>query len=289
MIPAQFEYHAPTSVQDALRLLQTYGGEAKLLAGGHSLLPLMKYRLATPAHVIDLGRIPDLRFIKTEGDRVEIGAMTTHWMIESSAVLLQRVPLLPETAGQIGDLQVRNMGTIGGSLAHADPAADYPAAALALEAELVAEGARGRRTIAAAEFFTGLYATAIGADEILIAVRVPVPAARTGTAYRKFPHPASGFAVVGVAAVVTLDAQKRCVRCRVGVTGVAPVPYRQMTVEGRLAGQVLSAETIANAAEAAAEGVDVNSDIFASEDYRRHLARVFTKRALQAAVDRVNG
>lgn len=268
-------------------MLQTYGGEAKLLAGGHSLLPLMKFRLATPAHVIDLGRIADLRFIRLEGGHAVIGAMTTHWMIESSEVLKQRLPLLPEAAATIGDLQVRNMGTVGGSLAHADPAADYPAAVLALEAELVAEGPRGRRTIAAADFFTGLYATALNPDEILIAIRAPVPPARTGTAYLKFPHPASGFAVVGVAAMATLDAKKRCTRARLGITGVAPVPYRAKTVEDRLTGKALTPETIATAAESAAEGVEVNADIFASADYRRHLAKVFTRRALQAAVERV--
>ena len=287
MIPAQFEYYTPTSVKEALQFLKTYGAEAKVLAGGHSLLPLMKFRLATPAHVIDLGRISELRFIRMAGEHVAIGAMTTHWMIESSDPLKAKVPLLAETARQIGDVQVRNMGTVGGSLAHADPAADYPAAVLALEAEIVAEGARGRRTIAAADFFTGLYATALAPDEILTEVRVPVPSARTGAAYLKFPHPASGFAVVGVAAVVTLDAQKRCTRARVGVTGVAPVPYRAKAVEDSLTGKTLTPETIAAAAESAAEGVDVNADIFASADYRRHLAKVFTRRAVQAAIERV--
>ena len=268
-------------------MLQTYGGEAKLLAGGHSLLPLMKFRLATPAHLIDLGRIAGLRFISLEGSHAVIGAMATHWMIESSDVLKQELPVLPETAAQIGDLQVRNMGTIGGSLAHADPAADYPAAILALEAEMVAEGPRGRRTIAAADFFTGLYATALTPDEILVEVRTPNMAVRTGTAYLKFPHPASGFAVVGVAALVTLDAKKRCTRARVGVTGVAPLPYRANAVEDHLTGKTPTPETIAAAAESAAEGVDVNADIFASADYRRHLAKVFTKRAVQAAIERV--
>ncbi len=287
MIPARFEYYAPTSLPEALRLLAAYGDEARLLAGGHSLLPLMKFRLATPAHLIDLGRIPGLRFIRLDGTHVVVGAMTTHWMIESSDLLRQRVPLLPETAGMIGDVQVRNMGTIGGSLAHADPAADYPAAVLALEAELVAEGPRGRRTIAAADFFTGLYATALGADEILVEVRVPLPAARSGTAYRKFPHPASGFAVVGVAALVTLDEQTRCTQARVGITGVAPIPYQANTVEQNLKGKVLTPEVIAAAAESAAAGVEVNTDIFASADYRGHLAKVFTRRALQAAVERV--
>jgi carbon-monoxide dehydrogenase medium subunit len=286
VIPARFEYHAPTSLAEALQLLRAHGGEARLLAGGHSLLPLMKFRLAAPAHLIDLGRISDLRFIRTEGDRAVIGAMTTHWMIESSEALAETVPLLPETARQIGDLQVRNVGTIGGSLAHADPAADYPAAVLALEAELVAEGPRGRRTLPADGFFRGLYATALDADEILLAVRLPVRAPRSGAAYQKFPHPASGFAVVGVAAQVVLDGQGRCTRVRVGITGVAPVPYRAREVERRLTGERPSAEAIAGAAAEAAAVEEVNADVFAPADYRRHLAQVFTKRALLAAVAR---
>lgn len=288
MIPAQFEYHAPTSVKEALQLLKTLP-DAKLVAGGHSLLPLMKFRLATPANLIDLGRIVGLRGIKEEKGQVVIGGMTTHWMIESSNLLRQKAPLLPETAGQIGDIQVRNMGTIGGSLAHADPAADYPAAVLALEAEMVAEGPHGRRAIAASDFFTGLYATALAPDEILVEVRVPVQPARTGTAYLKFPHPASGFAVVGVAALVTLDGKGRCERARVGVTGVAPVAYRARAVEDRLGGQAVDAGTIAAAAGLAADGVDANADVFASAEYRRHLAAVFARRAVQKALERATG
>ncbi len=288
MIPAQFEYHAPTSVKDALQLLRTLS-DAKLVAGGHSLLPLMKFRLAAPANLIDLGRIAGLRGIREEKGQVAIGAMTTHWVIESSDLLRQKVPLLPETASTIGDVQVRNVGTIGGSLAHADPAADYPAAVLALEAEMVAEGARGRRSIKASDFFTGLYATALAPDEILVEVRVPVQPARTGTAYLKFPHPASGFAVVGVAALVTLNGKGRCERARVGVTGVAPVAYRARAVEDRLRGQALDAGTIAAVADLAADGVDANADVFASAEYRRHLAAVFTKRAVEKALQQAQG
>lgn len=289
MIPAQFEYHAATSVQDALRLLQTYGSDAKLLAGGHSLLPMMKFRLVTPAHLIDLGRITALRGVRDDGGRIRIGAMTTHWMVESSNLVLQKVPLLAEAAGQIGDVQVRNVGTIGGSLAHGDPAADYPAAALALEAEVLAEGPGGRRTIAASDFFTGLLATALTPDEILVEVSVPVQAPRTGTAYLKFPHPASGFAVVGIAALVALDGRGRCERARVGVTGVASVPYRARAVEDHLAGKELDGKTVAAAAEFAAAKVEANTDIFASAEYRQHLAAVFTKRAVLKALERAKG
>ncbi len=285
MIPAQFEFHAPTSVKEALQLLKTLP-DAKLLAGGHSLLPMMKFRLATPAHLVDLGRIQGLRYIKEDRGVVAVGALTTHWLLESSDLVKTRVPVLAETAGQIGDVQVRNVGTIGGSLAHADPAADYPAAILALEAQMVAEGPTGRRTIAASDFFKGLFSTALAPEEVLVEVRVPVQPADTGSAYLKFPHPASGFAVVGVAASVTLDAKGRCERARIGVTGVASIAYRPKAVEDLLVGRALDAETIATAAAKAADGVDANQDIFASAEYRSHLARVYTKRAIQKALER---
>jgi len=287
MIPAQFDYHAPTSVREALQLLQTHP-EAKLLAGGHSLLPMMKLRLARPTDLIDLGRLSELRHIKEDHSTIAIGALTSHWAIESSTLLKTKVPLLVEAAGQIGDVQVRNCGTIGGSLAHADPAADYPAAILALEASVIAEGPQGHRTIPAAEFFTGLMATALSPHEILTEVRVPVLGVRTGCAYLKFPHPASGFAVVGVAALITTDAKGRCERARIGVTGVGSTTYRAKAVEDQLVGKVLDAQTVANAAERAADGVDVNSDLFASAEYRAHLSRVFTKRAIQKALERIH-
>ncbi len=286
MIPAAFEYHAPTSVQQALHLLTTLP-EAKLLAGGHSLLPMMKLRLARPAHLIDLGRIEALRYVREDHGALAIGALTTHWALESSELVKAKVPILAENAGQIGDVQVRNVGTIGGSLAHADPAADYPAAILALEADLVAEGPAGRRTLVAADFFKGFFTTALAPDEILLEIRVPIRSALSGSAYLKFPHPASGFAVVGVAAVLALDAKRRCERARIGITGVASTAYRPKAVEELLTGKTLDAQSIAAAAEKAAEGVDANEDIFASADYRRHLTRVFTKRAVQKALDRV--
>ncbi len=285
MIPARFEYHRPTSVAEALQLLQRLP-DARLLAGGHSLLPMMKLRLVTPAHLIDLGRIGDLRYIREDGGAVAVGALATHWMVESSALVRQKAPVLAEAAGRIGDVQVRNVGTVGGSLAHADPAADYPAAVLALEAELTAEGSTGSRTIPAAEFFTGMFTTALRPNEILVQVRVPALPAQTGGAYLKFAHPASGFAVVGVAAVVTLDGSGRCVRARIGITGVGPAAYRARAVEDALAGAVLDEKTVAAAAAVAAEGVDVNEDVFASAQYRRHLAQVLTRRAVLAATER---
>jgi len=286
MIPATFDYVAPATLDEALGLLQQHP-DAKLLAGGHSLLPLMKLRLATPSLVIDLGRIAGLREIREDGGALVIGALATHWMVESSPLVRQKAPVLAEAAGRIGDIQVRNLGTIGGSLAHADPAADYPAAVVALEAEIAAEGPGGRRTIKATEFFSGLFATALQPTEILVQVTVPPLPARTGGAYLKFPHPASGFAVVGVAAVVTMDRQGRCERARIGITGVGPAAYRAAAVEEALAGAALDERTVAAAAQRAADGVEVNEDLFASADYRRHLAQVFTRRAVLAAAQRV--
>src|SRR2546422_1471624 len=215
MYPAAFEYHAPTSVRDALGLMGRLGDDAKLLAGGHSLIPMMKLRLAQPKHVIDLRKVPGLSGIKEDGGAIVIGAMTTHWQMESSALLKSKCPILAETVAMIGDPAVRNLGTIGGSLAHADPAADQPATVLALGFEFVCEGPKGRRTVKVDDWFKGLMQTAVGEDEVLVEIRVPVPAAGTGTCYMKFPHPASRFAVVGVAAVVTLDGKGACTKAGV--------------------------------------------------------------------------
>jgi len=288
MIPAQFEYHAPSSVSEAVHLLTTLP-DAKLLAGGHSLLPLIKLRLVTPSHLIDLGGIDGLRGVKDNGSMLTVGALTSHWTIESSPEIRAKAPILAEAAGSIGDVQVRNFGTIGGSLAHGDPAADYPAAVLALECQIVAEGPKGRRTIRAEEFFTGVFQTALHPDEILVEVQVPVPPARTGGAYLSFPHPASGFAVVGVAALITLDGKGHCRSARIGVTGVGPAPYRAKGTEAMLAGQALTDDLIAAAAEQAADGVAVNGDLFASQAYRAHLAGVYTKRAIRIAGERARG
>lgn len=284
MIPAAFEYHAPRSVDEALDLLRSLP-DAKLLAGGHSLLPMMKLRVLSPANLIDIGRIPTLRGVREDGTGLVIGAMTTHWTLQASAPVRSRAPLLAEAASSIGDVQVRNAGTIGGSLVHADPAADYPAVVLVLEAEMTAVGPSGRRTIRARDFFTGVMASAVGADEILTEIRVPPMPGGTGQAYLKFPHPASGFAVVGVAAAVRVRGG-RCEEARIGVTGVGPSAYRAGAVEKALAGVKLDEGAIAAAAEHAADSVDVNEDLFAAADYRAHLARVFTKRAVREALRR---
>jgi carbon-monoxide dehydrogenase medium subunit len=289
MYPAAFEYHAPTNVKDALGLLGRYKDDAKVLAGGHSLVPMMKLRLAQPKHLIDLRKVPGLSGIKEDGGAVVLGAMTTHWQMESSTLLKSKCAILSETASIIGDPAVRNLGTIGGSIAHADPAADQPATLLALGAEMVCEGPKGRRTVKVDDWFQGLMATALHEDEILVEIRVPAWPAGTGGAYLKFPHPASRFAVVGVAAMVTLDKEGKCTKVGVGVTGAGTKAVRAKGVEAALTGKKLDAATIEAAAQKAAEGVDVQADLQGSVEYKSHLCRVFAKRALTEAVKRARG
>ncbi|HLF48951.1 MAG TPA: xanthine dehydrogenase family protein subunit M [Methylomirabilota bacterium] len=283
MYPAQFEYHKAGTVKEALDLLVKYKDEAKLLAGGHSLLPAMKLRLAQPKHLVDIGKVSGLAGIKEEGGTLVIGAMTTHYAIESSAVLKSKCPLLPEVAGQIGDPMVRNLGTLGGSLAHADPAADWPAAVIALGAELVAEGPKGRRTIKVDDFFKGLLTTALAEHEILTEIRVPACGANVKCAYAKFPHPASRFAVVGVAAVLTLDGGGKIGKASIGITGAGTKATRAKGVEAAIAGKPADAASIQAAASSAADGVDVQADLQGSVEYKQHLLRVFAKRAMEAA------
>ncbi len=289
MYPAAFEYHAPTSVQDALGLLGRLKDDAKVLAGGHSLIPMMKLRLAQPKHLIDLRKVPGLSGIKDEGGTIVIGAMSTHWQVESSSLLKSKCPILSETASLIGDPAVRNLGTIGGSLAHADPAADQPATMIALGAEFVCQGPKGRRTVKVDDWFQGLMATALGEDELLVEIRIPAWPAGTGGAYMKFPHPASRFAVVGAAAMVTLDREGKCTRASVGITGAGTRAVRAKGVESGLTGKKLDAPTIEAAAQKAAEGVDVQADLQGSVEYKSHLCRVFAKRAVTEAAKRARG
>jgi len=289
MYPAAFDYHAPASVKDALKLLGKLKDDAKLLAGGHSLIPMMKLRLAQPKHLIDLRKVKGLSGIKEAKAALTIGAMTTHWEIESSAVVKARVPVLSEVAGIIGDPAVRNKGTIGGSVAHADPAADWPAAMIALGAEMVCEGPKGKRTVKVDEWFLGLMATAMKDNEILVAIRVPVWPSGSGAAYMKFPHPASRFAVVGVCAAVKLDPHGTCAGASVGVTGAGTRAVRATGVEAELTGRRLDAAAIEAAAAKAAEGVDVQADLQGSVEYKAHLCRVFAKRAITEAVKRAGG
>jgi carbon-monoxide dehydrogenase medium subunit len=289
MYPAAFEYHAPTSVKDALGLLGRLKDDAKVLAGGHSLIPMMKLRLAQPKHLVDLRKVPGLSGIKEEAGALVIGAMTTHWQIESSALVKSKAPVLSEVGGIIGDPAVRNLGTIGGSLAHADPAADWPAGMIALGAEMVCEGPKGRRTVKVDDWFQGLMATALREDELLVEIRVPLLPAGSGAAYLKFPHPASRFAVVGVAAAVTLDRNGTCAKAGVAVTGAGTKAVRAKGVEAGLTGKRLDAATIEAAAQKGAEGVDVQADLQGSVEYKSHLCRVFARRAVAEAVKRAGG
>jgi carbon-monoxide dehydrogenase medium subunit len=288
MIPAQFDYQAPKTLDEAVSLLAQHRDDAKILAGGHSLIPAMKLRLAQPQLLIDIGRIKDLSYIREEGGQIRIGAMTTHYQIESSDLLNKICPLLPECAASIGDVQVRNKGTIGGSLAHSDPAGDWPAAIIALSAELVAVGTNGERVIKADDFFVDLLTTALEPGEILREIRITTPKGRVGQAYQKVHHPASGFAVVGVAATLNFGADGEPASAGVGITGVASKAYRANGVEAALSGKKLNGQTIAEAASHAVDGVDANSDLYASDEYRRHLAQVHTRRAIANAVSRAS-
>jgi carbon-monoxide dehydrogenase medium subunit len=282
MYPAAFEYHTPGSVQEALGLLGKLD-DAKILAGGHSLVPMMKLRLAQPKHLIDLRKVPGLSGIKEEGGTIVIGAMTTHWEVESSKLLQAKCPVLSDTAKIIGDPAVRNKGTVGGSLAHADPAADMPATVIALGAEFVCQGPKNKRTVKVDDWFQGLMATALGEDELLVEIRVPALTPGTGAAYMKFAHPASRFAIVGAAAVVTIDKQGTCTRAGVGITGAGTKAVRAKGVEAGLVGKRLDAATIEAAAQKAADGVDVQADLQGSVEYKSHLCRVFARRAIEAA------
>lgn len=281
MIPQEFEYSAPSSLQEALALLAT--GDAKVLAGGMSLIPLMKLRLAAPGHVIDLGRVAGLSYIREDAGQLRIGPMTTHYEIESSPLLRARCPLLAEAAAQIGDVQVRNMGTIGGSVAHADPAADYPASLLALEARVRLVRASGERTLTLPDFLVDTMTTALEPDELVGEVIVPLDSAGTaGYSYQKMSHPASGFAIVGAAALVGRS-NGRVTFARVGITGLAAKAFRATAVENLME----ATGDIDRASAAVAQGVEANTDLAASADYRRHVAQVYTARALRQATARI--
>ena len=286
MIPAQFDYQAPKTLDEAIALLARHPDDSKILAGGHSLIPAMKLRLSQPQSLVDIGRIKDLSYIREDGNRILIGAMTTHYEIESSVSLKELCPLLPECASHIGDVQVRNKGTIGGSLAHSDPAGDWPAAIIALGAELVVVGSGAERVIKAAVFFVDMLTTELQAGEILREIRIVKPSGRFGQSYQKVHHPASGFAVVGVAVTVNLTSDGSCESAGVGITGIASKAYRADGVERALIGNPFAEQSIVAAADHACDGVEANSDLYASGEYRRHLAKVYTRRALQAAASR---
>ena len=283
MIPAAFDYIVPDSLEGAAASLAEAGDDAKVMAGGHSLLPMMKLRLAQPSVVIDLKRLDALRQIRLEDGVLRIGALVTHHQVETSSEIRDNCPLLAMTAGSIGDPQVRNRGTIGGSVVHGDPAADWPAALLALGAEVTLTSKDGPRSVAAGDFFLGPLTTAIEPSEILTAVSVPVPAAGARATYRKVKQKASGFAIVGIAVSLRMDGDT-CTDASIGVTGLAATPFRATGVEDQLRGKTLTADLIASAAARVAEGVDALGDIHASGEFRSHLARLNTARAIQDAL-----
>ncbi|WP_419932803.1 FAD binding domain-containing protein [Candidatus Poriferisodalis sp.] len=272
MIPAAFDYVRAGAAEEAIALLGEHGDEAKLLAGGHSLLPMMKLRLAVPSVLVDIGRVDDLSYINDGGDHIAVGALTRHRALETSELLAAECPLLGHVAGEVGDPQVRHRGTIGGSLAHSDPASDLPAAVLALGGSLVAQGPNGSREISAGDFFTGYFESALADDEMLTEIRVP-KAPGSGWNYQKFNRRAQDWAIVGAAAVTVNGGTN------VALVNMGSVPLRASAVEAALAGGASAAE----AAEQAAEGTDAPTDLNATPDYRNHLARVLTRRALEAA------
>ena len=288
MEPASFAYFAPTSLNEALDLLERHGDEAKLIAGGHSLLPAMKLRLAEPGTLIDITTIPGLSGIRVDGDTLVIGALTVHADIVRSDVVRQRVPGLADAAGVIGDTQVRNRGTIGGSVAHADPGADFPVILTALNADFVLTSKQGNRTVAADDFFIDFFTTALEPIEAVTEIRVPLPAAGTGTGYAKLGNPASGYVVISAGALIGRGADGRCTTARVAIGGLAGGPWRATATENSLAGQSLTPDNIAAAAARAAEGADLDDDNYASADYKRQLATVYAQRAIETAVGRSN-
>jgi aerobic carbon-monoxide dehydrogenase medium subunit len=280
VFPSEFEYYRATSVEDAIRLIGEHR-DSKIIAGGHSLLPAMKLRLAVPSALIDIGRIDSLKGISVNGG-VTIGALTTYREIEDSQELKSRLPILAETANVVGDPQVRSLGTLGGSLAHSDPAADFPAVFLALGGSVKAVGPSGERTISADELFVDLLTTSLAENEVLTEVQIPSASGTVGMAYEKHSHPASGYAVVGVAAVLRIN-NGTCQSARIAVTGATSKATRATAAEQAITGQPLNADTIANAASVAADGLEINGEIYASAEYRTHLVRVYTKRALTRA------
>lgn len=282
MIATSFAYERATSVADAIRLLGEAGGDGKLLAGGHSLLPLMKLRLTSPVKLIDIGGIKELTSIKTRPGELSIGALCTHRQLAMDPLVTAHVPLLADAVRRVGDLQVRNRGTIGGNLAHADPSSDLPAVVLACEAQMELSGPDGETRVAANDFFLGPLLSILGNDQILTGIAFPTLPDGHRATYVKFAHPASGYAVVGVAAMIAADANGTVTYARIALNGAADTPYRARAAEKALLGERMSADTVRRAAEHVTDRVDIAGDIYASADYRAHLARVYAERALTA-------
>ena len=283
MTPYSFNYLRVSSVEEAISQLQQHGDDAKLLAGGHSLIPAMKLRLSAPTALIDLQGIDALKAISDEGNAIRIGALATHNAVATSDLLQANCSVVSEMAAGIGDTQVRNKGTIGGSLAHADPAADYPALMLALGADIHIQGPTGSRTVSADDFFTGMFETALGEAELITAVSVPKMGSGLRASYAKFANPASRYAIVGVAAVVQVDAQGTCTAARIGITGAADHAFRAIAMEQAITGVSLNKATISEASSHTPDESTLLSDLSGSAAYRAHLCSVMAKRALTAA------
>jgi aerobic carbon-monoxide dehydrogenase medium subunit len=283
MKPPKFEYHAPRSVEEAIDCLVRYGGEAKVLAGGQSLVPLLNFRLARPAALVDLNTVPALAGIREVNGTVHLGAMTRQRAIEFSPVVRRRLPLLAEATALVGHLPIRTRGTIGGSIAHADPAAEYPAVLTALDGDVVVRGPNGERIVKPAELFQTYLTTSLAPEEIVVEVRLPALDARAGCAFEEFSRRHGDFAIVGVAAVIAGE-RGRCTLARLATAGTGPVPTRLRAAEEALESEGLGDAAIAAAAERAAGLVAPDSDIHASADYRRHLTRVLTERAVRRAL-----
>jgi aerobic carbon-monoxide dehydrogenase medium subunit len=282
MIPAAFAYARPTTIDEALQAVASGGEDVKIMAGGQSLIPVMRLRLAAPETVVDLTKVAELRGVRDEGDAIVIGAMTTHSDVLSDPLIAQHAPLIAAATETVADRQVRHRGTFGGALAHADPAGDLPAVALALDAEFVIAGLNGRRSVPAADFFVDYLTTALQEGELLVEIRVPKQQGAWGMHYEKFNRVAQAWSIVAVAAVVRREGD-RIVEAKIGLTNMGPTPLRASGVEAALADVAATAESVAAAAEHAAEGTSPSSDLNGQADYREHLARVLTRRAVAAA------
>ena len=289
MIPASFEYSSPKTLSEAISLLQRLGPDAKILAGGQSLIPLMKLRMASPKHLIDLNRISDLSYIRESDGHLTIGALTREADLDSSELIRAKYPIIADTAAVIGDPLVRNMATVGGNLAHADPANDHPATMLALGAEVVATGPKGARRIPVTELFTGLFTTSLRPDEILTEIRVPIPPARSGGAYLKVERKVGDFATAAVAAQITLGSGNTCQSVGIGLTNVGMTPIKAVRAEKALQGKPADEKNIQEAARIASEEAEPTADLRGSVEYKRSLVRVLTARALRQAVKRAQG
>jgi carbon-monoxide dehydrogenase medium subunit len=288
MIPQSFQYESPGTIADAIALLQKYGDEAKILSGGHSLIPMMKLRFATPEYLIDINGIPGLSYIKEEKGLVKIGALTREREIEYSDLLKKHFPIFADVSKLIADPQVRNRGTIGGNLAHGDAANDHPAVMMALNATVIATGSGGTRSIPIDEFFFGFYSTALKPDEILTEIQIPVPPAGSGSAYHKLERKVGDYATAGVAVQLTAEGKGICKSIGIGLTNVNPVPLRAIRSEQALTGKPLNDENIALAAKLASEDCSPSADLRGSEEYKRAMIAVLLKRMVGKAVERAN-